>query len=115
MALVETHQRGVETAGAVGAVTDGSEGCQSFVDFHRPDAIRILDFPHAGEHVAPIGQLVFGEGTPPTETWLAQQLHQLKQDRPTPVLAAACRLIQAHPDLAALSDPVAYWVKQTAC
>ncbi len=44
----------------------------------------------------------------------AQQLHQLKQAGPTPVLAEACRLIQAHPDLAALSDPGAYLVKREA-
>ncbi len=114
LALVETHRRGVETAGAVGAVTDGSEWCQSFVDFHRPDAVRILDFPHAGEHVAQIGQGVFGEGTPDTQAWLAGQLHQLKHDGPSPVLAEACRLIQAHPDLAELAEPVAYLVKREA-
>ena len=26
-------------------------GIQGFVDLHRPDAVRILDFPHAMEHV----------------------------------------------------------------
>jgi len=46
LALVETHRRGVETAGQVGAVMDGAEWGQGFVDFHRPDAVRILDFPH---------------------------------------------------------------------
>lgn len=30
---------------------DGADWCQFFTDKHRPDAGRILDFPHAGEHI----------------------------------------------------------------
>ncbi len=48
LALVETHRRGVENAGQVAAVLDGAEWLQGFADWHRPDALRILDFPHAG-------------------------------------------------------------------
>ena len=114
LALVETHRRGVETAGAVGAVTDGAEWCQSFVDFHRPDAIRILDFPHAGEHLAQIGQAVFGEGTATTETWFTRQLHQLKHDGPTAMLAEIHHLLEAHADLTELPEPVAYLAKREA-
>ncbi len=77
LSLVETHRRGVETAEAVGAVTDGSEWIQSFVDYHRPDAVRILDFPHAGEHLNEVGQLFFGEGSSQAQSWLAEQLYQL--------------------------------------
>ena len=47
LALVETHRRGTETAKTVCAVHDGAEWIQGFVDLHRPDAVRILDFPHA--------------------------------------------------------------------
>jgi len=114
LALVETHRRGVETAGAVGAVTDGAEWCQSFIDFHRSDAVRILDFPHAGEHVAQIGQAVFGEGTAATEAWFTQQLHQLKHDGPTAVLAEVHQLLAAHADLTALPEPIAYLDKREA-
>lgn len=114
LALVETHRRGVETAGAVGAVTDGSEWCQSFIEFHRSDAVRILDFPHAGEHLAQIGQAVFGEGTPTTDTWFTQHLHQLKHDGPTPVLAAVHQLAEAHADCPAVLEPVAYLAKREA-
>jgi len=113
-ALVETHRRGVETAGAVGAVTDGAEWCQSFVDFHRSDAVRILDFPHAGEHLAQIGQAVLGEGTAATEAWFTQQLHQLKHAGPTAVLAEVHQLLAAHADLTALPEPVAYLDKREA-
>lgn len=114
LALVETHRRGVETAGAVGAVTDGAEWCQSFVDFHRSDAVRILDFPHAGEHLAQIGQAVFGEGTAATDTWFAQQLHRLKHDGPAAVLAEVRQLAEAHADCPEVIEPVAYLEKREA-
>ncbi len=114
LALVETHRRGVDTAGAVGAVTDGAEWCQSFVDFHRSDAVRILDFPHAGEHLAQIGQAVFGEGTAATETWFTQQLHRLKHDGPAAVLAEVRQLAEAHADCPDVLEPVAYLAKREA-
>ena len=47
--LVETHRRGLERATAVCAVQDGAEWLQGFVDYHRADAVRILDFAHAAE------------------------------------------------------------------
>jgi hypothetical protein len=61
-ALVETHERGVEKAGKVCAVTDGAEWIQDFVDMHRADAIRILDFAHAMEYVDEVGKAIVGAG-----------------------------------------------------
>jgi hypothetical protein len=112
LALVETHRRGVETAKQVGAVTDGSEWCQGFVDFHRPDAVRILDFPHAGEHLAQVGQAVWGEGTPTVQTWLTDQLHHLKHDGPVAVLAGVRQLESEHPDQSAIPEHLAYLEKR---
>jgi hypothetical protein len=112
LALVETHRRGVETAGQVGAVTDGSEWCQGFVDFHRPDATRILDFPHAGEHLGQVGQVVWGEGAPAAQAWLADQLHNLKHDGPVSVLADVRQLEKAHPDQPSITEHLAYLEKR---
>lgn len=42
-ALGEIHRRGVETAGQVCAVSDGADWIPKFVDYHRADAVRILD------------------------------------------------------------------------
>jgi hypothetical protein len=47
LALVETHRRGTETAYTVCAVREGAEWIQGFVDLHRPEAVRLLDFPQA--------------------------------------------------------------------
>lgn len=58
LALLETQRRGTESAGQVAAVTDGAEWEQGFIDQQRPDAVRILDFPHAAQRLAPIAQAV---------------------------------------------------------
>jgi hypothetical protein len=41
--LVETHRRGIERAAEVCAVQDGAEWRPRLVDYHRADAVRILD------------------------------------------------------------------------
>jgi hypothetical protein len=63
-ALGEVHRRGLETAGAVAAVQDGAPWLQGFVDFHRPDALRILDWPHAAQRLTSVAEQLFGEAAP---------------------------------------------------
>jgi hypothetical protein len=87
LATVETHRRGTETAGVVCAVVDGAAWLQGFVDLHRPDAVRILDFPHAAEHLSLAAQAVFGRGTAAAGAWLSQQYHTLRHGDPGAVLA----------------------------
>jgi hypothetical protein len=48
---VETRRRQLVQAKEVYAVMDGADWLQALVDIHRPDALRILDFPHAVEHL----------------------------------------------------------------
>jgi hypothetical protein len=88
LALVETYRRGVGTALVVVAVMDGADWLQRFIDFHRPDAIRVLDFPHAVEYLTRASHEAFGAGTAQTSEWLGTQAHALKHDGPDPVLAA---------------------------
>jgi hypothetical protein len=114
LALVETHRRGVECAEQVGAVTDGAEWIQAFVDFHRPDALRILDFPHAAERVAQVGQAKFGEDTPDMKAWLTYQLHQLKHTGPAVVLAELRLLAESLPQSADLTEHLTYLEKREA-
>jgi hypothetical protein len=68
----------------VAALSDGAEWIQGFVDLHCPQAIRILDFAHAVEHAALLGQTV----VPDDPTRLAPRLHRLKHVGPEPVLTA---------------------------
>ena len=87
-ALVETQARGTETAGVVVGVCDGAAWCQGFLDLHRPDAVRILDFPHAVGYLATAAKTAFGAETPEAAAWLADQAHELKHGDPVLVLGA---------------------------
>lgn len=86
LATVETQRRGTATAGTVCAVNDGADWEQQFVDDHRPDAVRILDWGHGAEHVGEIGRAMFGPATPATHTWRTEQLKELKTGDPATVL-----------------------------
>jgi hypothetical protein len=91
LALVETHRRGVGTAGPVVAVQDGADWLQGFVDFQRRDAVRGLDFPPAVESLTRASHEALGvamTATPASKAWLAEQAHALKHDGPAAVLAA---------------------------
>lgn len=86
LATVETQRRGTATAGTVCAVNDGADWEQQFVDDHRPDAVRILDWGHGAEHVGKVASAVFGAATPAAETWRTAQVKELKQGDPDRVL-----------------------------
>lgn len=92
LATVETHRRGTETADCVCAVVDGAKWEQKFIDLHRPDAVRILDWGHASEYVAKAGQAVFGIGTEKLSEWLGPQLHELRHGESDKVLEGLRRV-----------------------
>jgi hypothetical protein len=79
LSLVEIHRRGVENAKEVAAVMDGAEWEQSYIDYHCPQAVRILDFAHAAEHISPVGDFLYGEHTPENKAWLETHLHELQK------------------------------------
>ncbi|MBU0704621.1 MAG: ISKra4 family transposase [Chloroflexi bacterium] len=114
LALVETHRRGVEKAGKVIAVTDGAEWEQGFIDYHRPDAQRVLDFPHAGAYLARIGAAIWGPETPTTMQWIAAQNKRLKHEGPADMLVELRTLVAEHPETPDLSGWVAYLEKREA-
>jgi hypothetical protein len=85
-ALVETERRGLYHASEVATVNDGAEWIQQFIDYHRPDAVRILDFPHAAERFTSIYQTCEEEGVTLAEEWPAEQRKLLKEKGGTAVL-----------------------------
>jgi hypothetical protein len=113
-ALAELHRRGTLTAPTVVAVADGAEWIQGFVDLHRPDAVRVLDFAHAAGYLARAAQEAFGPGTAATGAWLEAWLHELKHGDPDRVLAALAVLpagdagAEATRYLAARRDQIRY-------
>jgi hypothetical protein len=96
-ALVETHRRGLERAAEVCAVQDGAEWLQGLVDYHRAEAVRILDFAHAASAVSDIGEAVPAAGGRLPTDWLEGVLHRLKHQGPARVLKHLARLTARYP------------------
>jgi len=91
-ALPELRRRGVDRAATVVGVADGASWIQGFLDWHCPDAVRILDFPHAVGYLAQAAQETWGPGTAATSEWLAVQAQTLKHGDPEDVLLALAAL-----------------------
>src|SRR2546423_808933 len=111
--LVETHRRGLERATAVCAVQDGAEWLQGLVDYHRADAVRILDFAHAAEYINEIGQVVRTAGGRLPPLWLEGVLHRLKHQGPQRVLKHLSWLAARYPS-SALQEKLTYLQKREA-
>lgn len=88
----ELHRRGTFGASLVAAVADGAVWCQSFVDYHLPNAVRVLDFTHAQQYLIQASQAVFGPGTAACSDWLGVQTQTLRHGDPQAVLAAVAAL-----------------------
>src|SRR5947209_7461593 len=111
--LVETHRRGLERATAVCAVQDGAEWLQGLVDYHRADAVRILDFAHAAEYINEIGQAVQDAGGRLPALWLDGVLHRLKHQGPERVLKHLAWLAAHYPS-PKIQEKLAYLHKREA-
>ncbi len=123
-ALVETHRRGLENAGQVAAVLDGAEWLQGLADHHCPRALRILDFPHAAQRIAAIGQTLWPANSSQANSsqanstqaaaWITQWTHRLKHEGPQPLLAELRQLQTQYPDCEPLRSNYAYLAKREA-
>ena len=113
LACVEIFRRGVQRAREVCAVQDGAEWLQGFVDGHRKDAVRILDFAHAAEYLGQIAEQAQQAGHPLPKCWMPVLCHQLKHHGPSRVLAHLERLEQRRP-LSSITDALRYLRKREA-
>jgi hypothetical protein len=85
-ATSEIVRRGTLTAGTVCGVVDGAVWEQGFLDVHCPNAVRILDWPHAVGYLAKVGQALYGVDTTETHAWLTVQRETLLHGDPQVVL-----------------------------
>jgi hypothetical protein len=113
-ALAEVHRRGVEAAGAVAAVQDGAPWLQGFVDLHRPDAVRILDWPHAAQHLSAVAEAVFGVQTPRAGRVAERLRRWLWEEGPDRVVAVLAGWERADPDRPGMATAVAYFRERRA-
>lgn len=95
LATVELHRRGVDGARQVGAVVDGADWCQTFLDLQRPDAVRVLDFPHAAGYITAIGQTSGDAGPLLDADTCATLRHDLKHHGPADVLPRLRQIVTA--------------------
>ncbi|GAC1643162.1 MAG: hypothetical protein NVS4B9_35400 [Ktedonobacteraceae bacterium] len=92
LAEIETRRRHLVQAKEVCAVMDGADWLQSFVEVHRGDAVRILDFPHAAEHLAKLLEALSTCGRTFPPRMLERCLHVLKYRGPDLLVRMADRL-----------------------
>jgi hypothetical protein len=112
-ALVETERRGLCQARAVALLSDGAEWVQGFADYHRPDALRILDYSHASERFTLIEQRCQEAGVDLATEWAQGRRQQLKEEGGTSVLTTLEALQAAYPQVG-LDEPIAYLAKREA-
>jgi hypothetical protein len=76
---------------------DGAEWLQGLVNYHRPDAMRILDFAHAAGAASRIGEAVRGAGGRLPTSWLEGVLHRLKHQGPARMLKHLTKVVTRCP------------------
>ena len=94
------------------AVTDGAEWIPGFLEQHCPEAVRILDFPHAAQRLGPIAQAVWGAASEAGRQWVREQTRCLKQEGPAAVLTAIEALARAHPEAEGVAEHHRYLQKR---
>lgn len=113
-AEVEMRRRGVSQAKAVCAVTDGADWIQGFIDLHRFDALRVLDFPHAAEHLGDLMQALQQAGVVLPQGAFERCLHILKHRGPSLLLRWCDRLPCEVTQQEDVSKPLNYFRKRVA-
>lgn len=114
LTLAELYRRRVERAAQLAAVSDGAEWIQGFIDFHCPEARRILDFPHAAQRICQIGEAVLGVDHASLRAWQTRQLHQLKHHSPRGVLDRVRSFAAAQLSEEVVAENLAYLEKREA-
>lgn len=92
VAEVDTRRRHLVQAKEVCAVMDGADWLQTGVEIHRRDAVRILDFPHAAEHLTNLREALTTGGLTVPPKMLERCVHVLTHRGPSSLGHMADRL-----------------------
>jgi hypothetical protein len=114
LAEVEMRRRGVSDAQEICAVTDGADWLQGFLDLHCPAALRILDFPHAAEHLNLLLQAVQQAGMDLPADLLERLCHRLKHHGPRLLMRLLSRLPAPLMQQEGVREHVGYLCKREA-
>ena len=91
LAKVEMERRKIKEAKEVCAVMDGADWLQDFTETHRSDAVRVLDFAHAAEHLTQLLEVLESAGVRFPPHMLDRCLHILKHRGASSLLRIADR------------------------
>lgn len=108
------QHRQVFSSQRVAAVMDGAEWLQGLLDVHAPDAVRILDFPHAAQRVSAIVEAAHQAKLPVAVDALPRSLHLLKHRGSLPVLRWLRLVVRALPADHSAHEDLAYLSKREA-
>jgi hypothetical protein len=67
---------------------DGASWLQELISEQCPDAVRILDFPHAASYLHSAAHAAFGAESPEAEQWLDDWVPRFKTEEPEVILTA---------------------------
>jgi hypothetical protein len=118
---LEAQRRNLDGAARVVSPNDGALWIQDILDLLAPQAVRILDEPHAAEHLGLIGQLLHGPTGLAASDWVARQRRTLLEQEEGPAVVLAeldrCLAIGPHPAAPRTAqdpDPAAALVREVA-
>jgi hypothetical protein len=83
----QAAQVGMDRAEQWVALTDGGNGLDAFMEVHFPNAVRILDFYHAAEHLGDLAKAYLGSPSKAAEELTETWSHQMKHEGGAAVLA----------------------------
>jgi hypothetical protein len=110
-AVYEWDKRGGEQAKEVVVVNDGAVWIQAFIDYHCPQAKRVIDFAHAQGYIAKIGKLIYGAESEEFRSWyrlVSKQLGRKPPQRTLSDLRFLRNAHQEHPNLAEIDQAIRY-------
>jgi len=88
----EALRRGLNRASKVIILGDGASWIWNLAEQHFPGAIQIVDLYHARQHVASLGNLLYGFATKKAKQWIAQRRRQLDAGNIEKMIASMRRL-----------------------
>lgn len=77
---LEAVRRGVGQAGEVVFVADGAPWIWNLVSHHFPDAVEIVDWYHATEHLWEVANCWYGQGSKKAASWVKKNKARLMED-----------------------------------
>lgn len=95
---VEAARRGVEKADEVVGLGDGAAWIWNRMSDHFPEAVQILDFYHASEHMWDLGNTLYGQGKEKTKRFVGYKLSQIYSGKVDKVIKALKKLQFDDPD-----------------